>query len=291
MSMHFTLRWSRNAVAGALIAVALAGCGGNDDGRDDDGASSSVRTTEEAQGTDRSGDGPQLVSAGAVLQESSERAQDVTSFRSTFAMAMDAGGFLDFGIDGEMAYSDEKAHMTIDVLGMSMEMLIVLPDMYMRFPGDDQWYVIDTESFGIELDGLRDLYDQRGFVDQRELLESMGANVEELPQEAIDGETYRHYRAELTGDDIFENLPEGLVDPELMVQAAQTLDAMGIDVWIDPETYLARRFIINVSMDIEGQAAEMTMTMEMFDYNEPIDIPDVPADAVPVSEADPAFAS
>jgi hypothetical protein len=66
---------------------------------------------------------------------------------------------------------------------------------------------------------------------------------------------------------------------------ADSVGRTEVDLWINEETGLPRRFVLNMEMTLPGVGdLENHMTMEFETFNEPVDIPPEPVGARPFSE-------
>ena len=56
---------------------------------------------------------------------------------------------------------------------------------------------------------------------------------------------------------------------------------LALDVWVDPETTLPHRITANGEFAFGADSMVFDATMRFFGYNEPVEIPGAPPDAVP----------
>jgi len=188
---------------------------------------------------------------------------------------------LSIDMEGDFVFrSPDSMYMTMEVMGESVEALMVLPDMYVRVPSEG-WYVVTAESMGINSDVYREYVENRGAVDYRGITEQLDG-LTQLPDETLEGVAYLHYEGTMDLAEAMEDVPEGLYDPEMLEQVEGVLQPVSVEVWLDRETYLPRRTDIEMTFDVEGSAFSMEMSMEFSGYNEPVTIPEPPADARPL---------
>ncbi len=268
-------RWNRR-VAGLTVAIVMvlslvaAACSGS--ARDAE--------TPDNSPIDGSLSQPPVMVASEVLDLSSQRSLEVESFRGTYQMAMTSGGFT-MEMAGDFLFqAPYSMYMTMDFLGQTMEMLMILPDMYVNVP-DEGWYVVDTaDAAGIDWDVYTKWLEQQGPLDYSSMAKQL-EHLTQLPDDTIDGVPYLHYQGDLDFADAMEEIPEGLMDPAVLDAAAGAVDAINVEVWLHKDTYLPLRYVM--SIDYSSLAGSppfsMTMSMRYFDYNEPVDIPEPPADA------------
>jgi hypothetical protein len=257
-----------------LFAFACSG-GGDDKGK--------------ATSNTDSGPEPQALAARDALIVSSEKQEEIESYRGTFEMSFGSGG-LSFGMSGDYVYeAPDKMYMTMEMFGEEIEMLVILPDMYMKLPGEG-WVVFSLDDagadLGIDFQGLLDYAEQRGPVDYSSIVDGL-EDVVLIGDETIDGVAYEHYRGTLDFASLMEDVPADILDPELFDMASDVVSGLTVEVWLEAETQLPYRTVM--SMDMGGlpdvdETITMTITTTSVDYNEPVDIPDAPTDARPISD-------
>jgi predicted RNase H-like HicB family nuclease len=216
----------------------------------------------------------------AVLSASAESfGQAVESFRGEFETTMTMGDFY-VGMRGDMAFQGpDRMHMTMDVGGDTMEFLMVLPDFYIRVPGEG-WYVLNGDAFGFDPAVLQEYMDNRGLVDYSTMADELDG-LTRLPDEEIDGVTYLHYQGDLDVAELAQEVPGGLFDPGAIEQAEELLQAVGVEIWLEKDTYLPYQIDMGMTVSDGEMSIDMDMSMKFFDYNQPVDIPLPPADAEP----------
>lgn len=244
-----------------IASVALAACGGGGDSVK--GPTASPRN---------------FVSAEAAMEASAASYEtQVQSFEGTMSIGFTIGGE-EFATEGELKYvAPDRAYVSMDIptLGM-MEVLLDGEDIY--FGIDGEWYTGDYSAFGIDLDEFRKYAEDRGPIDYASALEGL-TDVVKLSDQEIDGKMYWHYSASLDMAALSEELPSDVIDPSLVDQAADALDGTTMDIYIDPETLLPRRYTMDMSMNFGGEEFGMTMAMDFLRYNQDVDMPDAPSDA------------
>ena len=251
----------------ALIsAVALAACGGDSSVSQPTASPRAFVSAAEA------------MDASAVSYET-----QVQSFEGTMSIGFGAAGE-EFSTSGDMKYeAPGKVYLSMDIPTMGeMEVLLDAPDMY--FGMDGKWYKGDTSALGIDLTEFQKYAEDRGPVDYANALKGL-KDLVKLSDEEIDGETYWHYHGALDLDALSEELPADVIDPSLVADAADALSSTSMDIYIDPETLLPRRYNMTITMDFGTEPFTMNMTMDFEKYNEDVDMPDAPTD---VEEFDPS---
>ena len=111
----------------------------------------------------------------------------------------------------------------------------------------------------------------------------MDSDVEDLGDETIDGETYRHYRGTVD----FADLIAAFNDAAGASEGLDLGDVSGpltFDVWLDPDSYLPYKMTASGEFDFGADALVFDAEMLFTSYNEPVDIPGAPQDAVSLTE-------
>lgn len=242
-----------------ISAVALSACGG--------GGDSASGPTNSPQN---------FVSAEAALAASAASYESqVQSFEGTMSIGFDAGDE-SFNTSGDMKFvAPDKAYLSMDVPTMgTIEVLLDTPDVYFQMDGN--WYKGDSSVLGIDLSEFESYVQDRGPVDYAKALEGL-TDLVKLSDEKIDGKTYWHYHGALDLNALADEIPSDVVDPGLVDQAASLLTSTSMDIYIDPQTLLPRRYNMEMTMNF-GTEFTMNMTMDFTKYNEDIDMPDPPTD-------------
>lgn len=286
------------------------------------GAPAADEAPEAAQGSSggtygRPAAPPDLAASAAQALGASARAlREVSSVRGEMTFSMSAPGFT-FGGDAQFAYRDpDQLHMVLnldseglrDMIGQGpggadlegqlpfslddlsrMELLLLGDDVYL-YTGLSGWLHISMEEAGMDARGLQELLSSRAPIDYRALIEALGGEVQDLGREEIDGGTYLHYRVTLDLAEGAESLgqalgglgPASAPDEPMMPEGFS--GPVGVDIWLYPESYLPHRLAVEGSVSAQGQGATFTMDLRFVDYNQPVEIPPPPADAVPVEQ-------
>jgi hypothetical protein len=221
------------------------------------------------------------VSAQAVLSRAAQRQQDVQSFRGEFQVSMSGAGE-EFGFAGDMAYrAPDSMYMTMNMFGQRIELLMKLPDVYMYIPGEG-WAYLSFDELGVDFEQFRQYLENRSIVDIEEMSNAL-TNVEQLDDEVIGGVAHQHFRGQL---DIarLSDLPNAGLDPETLEQVEDSIEGAEFEFWVHPDTELLRRFTMDMTMAVpEAGAVNLEMSMDFLEYNGPVDIPEPPTDAEPLS--------
>ncbi len=250
----------------ALAAAGLTSCG-----EDEASAAELIRSAPaalEEAGTMRM----EMTMAFAGQEIEAEGAFDVAAQTGTMTMSLPAP------VDGEieMIFDGTTYYMSTEAFGPAA-------------PDGAQWVRIDLEELaelggtGIDLEALTGAGSNNP-TDALAGLEAVSEDgVEELGTEEIRGVATTHYSATLDMEETFEQAQEQLeasgvddaiIDEEQFDRFIQSFgdDPIETEIWLDGDG-LVRRNVMDMS--VEGQS--ITMTMEMFDYGEPVDI-QIPAE-------------
>jgi hypothetical protein len=256
--------------AAALVAMlAIAACGG-----------SGESSVQQPAFTPKA-----FVSAAEAMNASADSFQaQVQSFQGTMSIGIEATGSDSFSTSAVIKYeAPDKSYVKMDIPGAGdMEVLLDLPDAY--FNVDGTWYKADGDAFGIDLSELQKYAEDHGPVDYTDALKGL-KDLSKLSDEQIDGKTYWHYHGALDLSKLGDEVPSDVIDPQIVDQVANSLLDTDMDVYIDPDTLLPRRYVMKMGLGFGEQSMTMNMSMDFEKYNEDVDFPDVPADAPPLSDA------
>ena len=175
--------------------------------------------------------------------------------------------------------------------------------MYLRFPllendlpEGKSWVKVDlTTPGGASLDQMRTFTDSSDPRKMLPYLRSLAGGLEVVGTDEVRGVDTTHYRAEVDVAKVLEQAAKeagaaaqpGIFD---QLQTMVGLSTIPIDVWVDADNLL-RKLEISLSAAPQGATGEMkaSVTMEMFDYGEPVEI-DVPPPSETVgAESVPGF--
>ncbi|MDZ7727510.1 MAG: hypothetical protein U5Q44_04555 [Dehalococcoidia bacterium] len=221
-----------------------------------------------------------IESAAAQAQE-----EDTFAFELEFTMEPDEtgsddddggfgglfGGNMEMTAEGRFDMANDRAYFAANLVLIEIETITDGDVCYTRsnWTGE-KWQKEDPCENTEVMEGDEDspigdpFSDPAGFV---ESLQANAASVEDMGEAEVRGETVRHLRVELTGED-FEELEGG---------------KLPMDVYLDDENRVVRletefRTPDEGMMDMGGEGGEepgmvtITMTMDFFDYGEPVDI-------------------
>jgi hypothetical protein len=281
--MRTLMRAMPLTLAAALIALLAIACSS--------GGGSDRATSDKPAGPTDGGTSGEMVSAAPleVLSASAESfEEEVESLQMEMEFTMNAGGFV-VDSSSEMAFqAPDQMHMTMDFTGLgSFEMLMLGTDIYVNIPMQG-WVVMSMDDLslgelGLDVSSFEDTFSNHSFVDYTAIVESLGGDVEDLGEETVDGDTYRHYRTTVDFGDVaaaFGDTFEATEDMDLESASGP----LAFDAWVDPETFLPYMLTATGEFAFGADAMEFDATMRFFGYNEAVEIPDPPEDAVPFAE-------
>jgi hypothetical protein len=276
-----------------VLAVACGGGSGDSATSDADGNGSRNLTSDQPDG----GAPSDLLISNAtdVLGASVQRfEQDVESMRAEFLMDVDMAGFA-MGIEGDFAFeSPDKLYMTMTMDGGdaslidfselgSFEVLALGGDFYLNMPFLGGWFVMSADDLGTEIETFESMFESHSPFDYSSLIDSVGGDVDDLGEESMDGGTFHHYRITVDMADAMDAVAQAFGESDTFGFGDLPTDTisgpMVMDLWVHPDSFLPHRLEADLSIDIEGETADMVMQFKFFDYNKGGGIPAPPKDA------------
>jgi len=229
-----------------------------------------------------------LVSADPVevLAASGESfEQDVDSLQAELLIGIDAGG-LKLNMSSDMAFqAPDRMHATMDVTGLgTSEMILLGKALYMDMPGQG-WVEISLDDAGLSELGLdastfEKLVTNHSMVDYKSVVENLGGEVDDLGRETLDGDSLQHYRTALDFGEMAAAFSDAFgAAGDLGLESVS--GPLTLDVWVDPDTTLPYKVAANGEFAFGAGSMAFDATMRFFGYNEPVEIPGAPPDAVP----------
>ena len=238
----------------------------------------------------KTGDGGagDLVSAdpAAALGASAESFEaEVNSLQADLAVAVNAGGFK-VEANADMAFqAPARMHMTMELAGLgAFEMVLLGTDLYVNMPGRG-WVAFSLgdeglSEFGLDATRFDKLVSDHSMVDYYRLIDNLGGDVEDMGEETLDDGTFHHYRATLDFGDVAAAFSDAFG-----ATSSLGLDSLRgpvtLDVWLHPDTALPHRIAAEGVFPFGTDRLTFNATMRFFGYNEPVEIPGAPPDAVP----------
>lgn len=289
------------AAAVALLALAVAGCGGSDSATpvvsgepiDQRALSSSASASAEATSGRFAFDMKiaGLPGSDESLSFSGEGAFDKPSERASFAVDMSAfaellGGFFAAfaGPDAQNApdFEDPSAWQ-IEVVQDGKVSYVRFPAVSEQLPEGKSWIRSDGKS--VKVDGF-EVGELEGFAssDPRQLLdmlEAAGGDIETVGVEELRGTETTHYRATIDATAYAKTAtPEERAKLGPLAEQLQSgVGEVPVDVWLDGDG-LVRKIALEISASEQGQVGSASVSFELWDYGEDVDIELPPAEDV-----------
>lgn len=265
MRPSLTLRRSIAALSLPLLLGGLAACGSDDDASP---AASSSSATESQDSSDTESGG-EVDTADFVddLQAGLE-----ASTTAKMSMHMDMSGQEIHG-DGDIDYTTDPPQMAMSMESPAMgeqaiDIRLVDNVMYMNMGQMSNGKFIkfdlsDPQSLPPGMDQVTEMMDPLAAT------ESLGkglTSVTFVGDEDVDGETLSHYEVGVDPSKMeqFQQMPG-------QAQAQQPED-IDYDLWLDDQNRMRK-----LDMNMEVGTGKVAMTMELFDWDEPVDISAPPA--------------
>ena len=276
-------------VAAASLSVFAAGCGVTDGGAGSGAVSAalggplSARQVEEAAAATGAVSSEkvwiEVRTAGADGEEiatiTAEGAFDAEALKGRVVSSLDGGsGLLADVVELEAVYDGDTAYVRSGLAEM--------------FTDGKPWVKLQADELGEAAGSLGGTLqsDPGAFLD---LLTEVGGPIEELGDEVVRGVATRHIATEIVPADAVE-AAEGERAEKLrgkLEELGVSLDdvqPIPVEAWIDADGYV-RRLVVTVDLggltDADGgDGATITQTIELYDFDEPVEITVPPADQV-----------
>jgi hypothetical protein len=266
----------RRLVAGFLLALIAAGCGGSNE---------SAPTTSVGQPS-QSAAQQTVLQAGAKTQAAKSAR---ISFRGKITGAASSGA-----ISGEGAFAGRRGRLSMDLSDLGggevsgrMEMVFDGLLFYMKFPpeaakglpGGKAWVKFDLgklgQQQGIDLAQIMQLSgtDPSQSLD---LLRAASADFREVGEEEVRGADTTHYRGTVDLEKVAQQAPASARESyrRIIQESGQRL--VPLDVWIDGEG-LTRRVRFEERLP---DGSRMELTQEYYDFGVSVDVSPPPDDEV-----------
>ncbi|CAM2930109.1 hypothetical protein SAXI111661_09010 [Saccharomonospora xinjiangensis] len=261
------MRTSVLAAGGVALALALSACGGETSGTGLPGGNGSG----DAGSTQFS----DLSSLIASAQEQTNKSQS-----SKFSMEMEASGMkIQAEGQGRYAGQDTAMSMTMDMQGMSFDVIFVDNTMYMKMPEgmnadpSKPWVKMTSEDAaamgGQSFDQMTEQNDPTKVLEQ---LEQAGGEIKNTKETEVNGQQATQYTVEvdlskagaLLGDESTAgSIPEGTIIP--------------VELYLNGDNLPVR---VEMDMQSLAQAGGAKIVMNYSDWGTPVDITAPPADQV-----------
>ena len=228
-----------------------------------------------------------------VLSASAESfKQDVESLRTELELSIVAGGF-PIAVTADLTFqAPDQMHMTMDLTGLgTFELLLLGSEIYMNIPPQG-WVVFSVEDLlgdlgiadlGVDAAGFQDLLGDHSLVDYEALVTSVGSDIEDLGEETLEGGTFRHFRGTIDFAAVSAAFSDafGATDGLNLDSVSGPLT---FDAWVNPDSFLPHKLTASGEFAFGADSMVFDATMLFTNYNESVDIPGAPADAVSLSD-------
>jgi hypothetical protein len=215
-----------------------------------------------------------------------EMSTTLTGLPGVDGISFDTTGEMDF--DGPRFEMDSELPDVPGVPSGSIEqvgegtVIYQRSELFGELPDGAEWVRLDlaeiTETAGVDITQFQSTDPTSGLA----MLEGATDDLEEVGSEEVRGESTTHYRATIDLEAAYEDA-DAVTDPEAFEAFIDEFgdEPIDVEVWIDDEGRVRRQAWVQ-PMPADG---EMEITLEMFDFGEPVDI-EVPdeADSVDITE-------
>ena len=276
--MRIVIRALSLALAASLVVLFALAC------KSGDGGDQAYNADDKTSGDLVSADPVDVLAASGESFE-----EDVNSLQAELQVNINVSGFK-VSADSAMEFqAPDKMHATMDLTGLgTFEMLLLGKELYMNVPGQG-WIQVSLEGaglseLGLDASTLQQLMTDHSMVDYRSLVGQLNGQVDDLGQETVDGGSFRHYRAALDFGEMAAAFSDAFgATSDLNLDSVS--GPLTLDVWVDSDTTLPHRITANGEFAFGADSMVFDATMRFFGYNEPVEIPGAPADAVPFALA------
>jgi len=262
-----TARFRLRRVAAAGIATAavfgLAACGDDSDSSAPNAESSAETSSDTGSGDSGSTGGGDLsagdeVSAAEMTDVLSTATSSMTTAHMTMDMAMKAQGqSMNMSGEGDVQMKPLAQHMTMDMMGQKIEMIMVDDFMYMN-GGQGGWIKMSLDDVAKQ-SGLGEAADT--MTNPLAAVEMMSGSIKGATfegEEDVDGVEASHYTVEIDSQKYFKNFGAA-------ASAAGSMpDTMEQELWVDEEGRMVQS---KVSLGAMGD-----VTVNVTEHGEPVDI-------------------
>lgn len=277
-----------------VLAVAAAGCGGTTTAVGPDltsfasaasasAASDTGKFELEAElslpGTDKSFG----FSASGGFDTPGKRAQMTLDMSSLAKLLAGFGGSLGGSSSGDLP--TDPASWKLEAIQDGGTVYVRLPLLDDKLPAGKTWIKGNAEELAAQGGSELGQFGSFANTDPRDAfayLKAVSGSIETVGGESVRGVDTTHYRATIDAAKIESMLPaeqrQGLGSLDgLLGQAG--LGAIPIDVWLDSDQRV-RKLELSLELGSGSQKASASLTMELYDYGEPLDVSLPSADQV-----------
>jgi hypothetical protein len=229
-----------------------------------------------------------------ALGASAERfEEEVESVQADFTFEFGVEG-ITVGANGHFVFqAPDSVHMTMEMSGGDgtfdagefgpIEMLLLGDQIYMK-TGFTGWMTMSLDDLGEDAQSFRDMMDFHSPLDYQALVDSLGAEVENLGPVDVGGNTYTRLRITTDLASVLNAMADSAGEDTLAAALFGVSGPMTMDILMNPETMLPYTFEADGSFGIGAESMDFKMAFKFYDYNKWVHIPAPPEDAVPFDE-------
>jgi len=217
----------------------------------------------------------------ALLTGAPDAVRDRGSARIKATMAIQvAGRDVDMTMDGVTEFASNKGTITMSMMGQTIDMVSDGTTMYMHLPammrgvGSAEWVAFPVTA------GAAGTFDSAtGVLDA---LRGVGADVQEVGTEEVNGVDATHYRATVDLQRALDAAPESQRERARTALGQLGTSDVPIDVWLSSDGLPVRQ-VITFDAPAGGGllgGMSMKMTIDFTDWGTPVDVQVPPADQV-----------
>ncbi len=216
----------------------------------------------------------------ALLSGAPDAAHEAGTARVEMRTEITGGMSMEVSAEGLVDFSSGASAMTMQLLGMELEVRTVDGTVYLRLPDiarpagfDASWIGMPATAGASAMTGT---YDAGSLLDT---LQGMGSDVEELGEEDVNGQDAHGYRITVDVARAMDEVPEA--DRARMEDALSQLQASAppeipMDVWVTDDGLPVRMVMTMEGMG--GTPADLRMQIDYVDFGIDVDIEPPPAD-------------
>lgn len=189
--------------------------------------------------------------------------------------------YMEMSLDG----GDEFSLLPLEEFG-TMKMLSRDGTFYMFMFG--AWMSFSAEDLGVEQAEIDKLMDSGSLFDYSTFIKDT-ANVTYIGDEDVNGHATARYKFQGTVEELFASFSDALGSGgastiEENLSTGETNTPVTIDLWVGKDDFLPYKLAMTASANTAEGRMELTGEATFDNYNEEVEIPDAPDDAVSMAE-------
>lgn len=215
------------------------------------------------------------------LKQAASATADVKTMRERMTMTTKGGGMdLSMTAEGDYDVVNGRGHFTMSMadMGGEIEMVVDGDTVYMKIPmmagNGKPWSKMSAADLG-QAGTSTAATDPGAFL---KMLEGTGAEITTIGKEDVRGVATTHISTTLDLRKLMEQAvgdDKADVEKQLDSMGGAALPAVPTEVWVDDDGYVRK---LTMDMDLAemtggaGGSGTITVTVELYDFNEPVDI-------------------